>query len=77
VKTTTLRKGRRYAIPMIFIVAAILTPGPDPISQFLMAVPLCLLYELGIWVSVAFESKKSADEEAPEDENGEGETPAG
>jgi sec-independent protein translocase protein TatC len=61
-----LKKGRRYAIPVIFIVAAILTPGPDPISQCLMAGPLIVLYELGIWVSILFGKKRK--EEAPEAE---------
>ena len=43
-----LQKNRKYAILIIFIVAAILTPGPDIISQLMMAVPLMLLYEIGI-----------------------------
>lgn len=42
-----LRQKRRYAIVVIFILSAILTP-PDCVSQFLMAVPLLVLYELGI-----------------------------
>ena len=62
----TLKKGRRYAIPVIFIVAAILTPGPDPVSQCLMAGPLIVLYELGIWVSILFGKKRQ--EEAPDAE---------
>lgn len=43
----TLSKQRRYAIVIIFVVAAILTP-PDVLSQVLLAVPLLLLYELSI-----------------------------
>ncbi|MCE7886920.1 MAG: twin-arginine translocase subunit TatC [Alphaproteobacteria bacterium PRO2] len=43
----TLSKQRRYAIVIIFVVAAILTP-PDILSQVLLAVPLLLLYELSI-----------------------------
>ncbi|AYV48937.1 twin-arginine translocase subunit TatC [Caulobacter flavus] len=43
-----LRAGRRYAIVGVFIAAAILTP-PDPISQLTLAIPMCLLYEIGIW----------------------------
>jgi sec-independent protein translocase protein TatC len=43
-----LKKQRRYAIIVIFIVSAILTPGPDVLSQVLMAVPLIFLYELSI-----------------------------
>ena len=45
-----LRKGRRYAILIGFVLAAILTP-PDPISQLLMALPLVLLYEVSIWIA--------------------------
>lgn len=48
-----LRKGRRYAIVIAFIIAAVLTP-PDVISQLLLAVPLMLLYEIalvGIWLT--------------------------
>jgi sec-independent protein translocase protein TatC len=39
--------GRRYAIVGAFAIAAVLTP-PDVVSQLLLAVPLCLLYELAI-----------------------------
>jgi sec-independent protein translocase protein TatC len=42
-----LNKNRKYAILVIFIVAAILTP-PDVVSQFMMAIPLLALYELSI-----------------------------
>jgi sec-independent protein translocase protein TatC len=51
VNAQTLRKQRRYAILIIFIAAAVLTPSPDAFSQILMAVPLLLLYELSIFVS--------------------------
>ena len=43
----TLVKGRRYAIVLSFAVAAVVTP-PDVISQLMLAVPLCLLYEVSI-----------------------------
>ncbi len=46
-----LKKYRRYAVVIVFITAAILTP-PDPGSQILMAVPLLLLYEISVWISV-------------------------
>lgn len=38
---------RRYVIVVLFIVAAVLTPGPDVLSQCLMAIPLWILYEVG------------------------------
>lgn len=44
-----LRSGRRYAIVFAFVAAAVLTP-PDVVSQFLLAVPLVLLYELALIV---------------------------
>ncbi|WP_457680059.1 twin-arginine translocase subunit TatC [Thermovibrio sp.] len=45
-----LEKNRKYAILIIFIVAALLTP-PDAFSQIMMAIPLLALYEFSIWVS--------------------------
>jgi sec-independent protein translocase protein TatC len=44
----------RYAVLVIFIVAAVLTPGPDIASQLLMAGPLLILYGLSIGVAYAF-----------------------
>lgn len=53
-----LRKNRKYAILLIFLVAAILTPGPDVVSQVLMAFPLMLLYEISIVGAIFFGKKK-------------------
>ncbi len=47
-----MRKYRRHAIVVIFILAAVLTPGTDPVSQILLAIPLVVLYEVSILVSV-------------------------
>ncbi len=52
-----LGKRRREAIVLIFIIAAIVTP-PDMVTQILMAVPLVLLYEIGIIFSKAAYKKK-------------------
>lgn len=52
-----LRKYRRYAIVIIFISAAILTP-PDPTTQIMLAIPLVILYEFTIWISYVFHKKK-------------------
>ncbi len=49
VTTTFLRRNRKYALLIIIIFASILTP-PDIFSQVLMAIPLMLLYELGIFM---------------------------
>lgn len=45
-----LREARPYVIVGAFVVGAIFTP-PDVLSQLLLAIPVCLLYEAGIWVS--------------------------
>jgi len=50
IDSTTLVTQRRIAIVIILIVAAILTPGPDPVSQFVMAFPLYGLFELSILI---------------------------
>jgi sec-independent protein translocase protein TatC len=62
-----LREARRYVIVGAFVVAAVLTP-PDVISQFMLAVPLILLYELGIFMA-GFLRARSRDPEAESDEN--------
>jgi sec-independent protein translocase protein TatC len=46
-----MRKYRRHAIVLIFILAAFLTPSPDPVSQLILAAPLILLYEISIIIS--------------------------
>ena len=62
-----LRKNRKYAILMTFIVAAILTP-PDVITQCMMAGPLIILYEIGILVSMTAWKKKQEKKEQEESE---------
>jgi sec-independent protein translocase protein TatC len=49
ISSEALRTRRRLAIVAIFVIAMVLTP-PDPVSQILMAVPMCVLYEICIWV---------------------------
>ncbi len=46
-----MKKYRRHSIVIIMILAAFLTPGADPVSQVILAVPLALLYELSILIS--------------------------
>lgn len=48
-----LRNYRKHAMVIILIIAALITPSPDVTSQILVAIPLFLLYEIGIWVSGA------------------------
>jgi sec-independent protein translocase protein TatC len=50
IEVATLRKYRRHAIVVIFIIAAVVTPTPDPLNQCIFAVPLIVLYEISIWV---------------------------
>ncbi len=47
VRSEFLRRYRRHAIVLILIVAAVLTPTPDPVNQLIFAFPLWVLYELG------------------------------
>lgn len=44
---------RSYFIVIAFVIAAVVTP-PDVVSQLALAIPMCLLYEVGIWASVLF-----------------------
>ena len=53
-----LRHKRPYAIPLIFFVAAVITP-PDLMSQILLGVPMCLLYEACIWIAWWMERRKA------------------
>ncbi len=48
-----LKAFRGYFIVLAFIIAAVVTP-PDVISQLALAIPMCILYEAGIWASVLF-----------------------
>ncbi|WP_419675498.1 twin-arginine translocase subunit TatC [Aliarcobacter butzleri] len=57
----------RYAIVLIFIVAAVLTP-PDVISQVLMAAPLILLYGISIYIAKVFNPASKDEEEDDEEE---------
>lgn len=49
ISSASLRKHRGGVIVFIFVIAMFLTP-PDPLSQIVMAVPMCLLYELTLWL---------------------------
>lgn len=62
VTEVTLKKYRRYAIVIIFVLAAVLTP-PDVISQLLMAAPLLILYELSIFIAKIFGKKEEVSHE--------------
>lgn len=53
-----LRKNRKYAFLISFIVAAILTPTPDVVNQMLMGIPLVVLYEISIIAVWMFGKKR-------------------
>jgi len=57
--TAFLRKYRRHAVVVIFIIAAIVTPTPDPFTQTLFAAPLYGLFEISILVSSRVEKKRA------------------
>jgi len=57
INSTQLREKRRHAIVIILIVAAIVTPTTDPFTQLVMAVPMCVLYEICIWIIWSKERK--------------------
>ncbi len=64
VSVEKLREVRPYVIVGAFVIAAIVTP-PDVISQFMLAVPMILLYELGIWISLLVQRPPPKDEYVP------------
>lgn len=57
-----LREFRSYFIVIAFVIAAIVTP-PDVVSQLALAIPMCLLYELGIWAAHLFVKHTKAPED--------------
>ncbi len=59
VTVATLRRYRRHAIVVIFVIAAIITPTPDPFNQALFAVPLIVLYEIAIFVGAQLKVRRS------------------
>ena len=58
---TLMRENRRYAIVVILIIAALITPSPDAISQLLVTLPLLGLYEISILVSARIKKQKDAE----------------
>ena len=48
-----LKEFRGYFVVLAFIIAAVITP-PDVVSQLALAIPMCLLYEVGIWAAQLF-----------------------
>ena len=57
VSVPKLREFRRYFIIIAFIISAVITP-PDMISMLSLAIPMCLLYEVGLWAAAATVRKR-------------------
>ena len=65
ISSELMARGRRYAIVAVVAIAAVVTP-PDPISQIMLAVPMCLLYEVSIWCVRLIERRRNKADEAGE-----------
>lgn len=63
VSTATLKAKRRWAIVIAFVIAAVLTP-PDVVSQFALAVPLLIFYEVAIWIGMMVERRRAQQDKA-------------
>jgi sec-independent protein translocase protein TatC len=57
-----LRKMVKYAVVIIFIVAGVITPGPDVVSQMAVAIPLLLLYFISILLAARVDKQRAAKE---------------
>ncbi len=63
-----LKDFRGYFVVLAFVIAAIVTP-PDVVSQLALAIPMCLLYEVGIWAAQIFIKHTKAPEDGTETAN--------
>ncbi|MBD1393678.1 twin-arginine translocase subunit TatC [Mucilaginibacter glaciei] len=59
-----MRETRRYAVVVILVIAAIVTPTPDMLTMTIVSIPLFILYEIGILVAGVVERRKLARENA-------------
>jgi sec-independent protein translocase protein TatC len=62
-----LKEIRPYVIVGAFVISAVVTP-PDVLSQLLLAVPMTLLYELGLFIARFYTPKPADDEASKEDQ---------
>ncbi len=62
VSVEKLKEFRGYFIVLAFVIAAIVTP-PDVVSQLSLAIPMCILYEVGIWAAQLFIKHTKAPQE--------------
>lgn len=59
-----MRETRRYAVVVILVIAAIVTPTPDMMTMLVVSVPLFILYEVGIVVAAVVDKRRAAREAA-------------
>jgi sec-independent protein translocase protein TatC len=62
-----LARNIKYAVLIIFVVAAVASPGGDPVSQSVTAAPMLLLYILSIGVAWVFQKRRDGDEDGDKD----------
>jgi len=58
-----MREKRRYAIIIVLLLAAIITPSPDALTMMVVAMPLYLLFEFSIFISAMVQRRKNKSEE--------------
>jgi sec-independent protein translocase protein TatC len=63
-----LKEIRSYVIVGAFVISAVVTP-PDVLSQLLLAVPMCILYELGLFIARFYTPKPSEDDSSKDAES--------
>lgn len=68
--TEILSRNRKYAVLGAFLVAAIATPTPDMFNQLMMAIPLIILYEVGILTVRLFGRKKAVSQQEESERTG-------
>ncbi|RRS05084.1 twin-arginine translocase subunit TatC [Aquabacterium soli] len=66
VPVAKLKEWRGYFVVLAFVIAAVVTP-PDVVSQLALAIPMCILYEVGIWAAQLADRSKKKHEEAQKD----------
>ncbi len=62
VRADTLMRSRRYAVIVIFILAAVVTPTPDAFNLCMVAIPMVCLYEVGLWLARLSERDRAREE---------------
>jgi sec-independent protein translocase protein TatC len=63
-----MMKNFKYAVLVVFIIAAIITPSPDMINQSIIAFPMLALYGLGILIAIIFGKKKKKEKSTKDDD---------